>query len=682
MLRSGYLSHQGGTEEGLLSLDLSSERVRRGLWLLDGVRQGQPLGALLGYQLETAMHAAGLDTYIQPLRDRFPIVGDKLTPTSPGAESVAASNVVDGLGLDRARVDGTLGDTADWGVGLPPVGGDRSMLLRLFANLDDTVDAISDIGVAEAVYQTLRGNPDRTAGALAGVSQAQQMPEPQVVDTPRGGIDQTHRLLLLFAGAPPQPAAWATIADTPRRLAEPWLDAWVAGLLPDPGMVSTRVTYTPSGAATVTTTVRLRDLGICALDVLALCRITSDAQHSELDDRVRYQVVPPGATDVTIGYSAAAGVLSVADLLNLARVIDDLVTGARALAAADLALPETTVAASTDVGELNARAGAIAAGLGQVVTDLASAAATTATPDAARDAILAAAGYGVPGAIPPSPRGSGADQALASQAASLHDTLAGRLAAVAAITLSATDPKPALQQLSAAFGNALTVLPRFAPPDPAALRAGFGADPASIGADATAVARWQQQLTHVRPGVSRLDLALLMSELVSGATAPPVHITQLPAMSGDRWLALPPASIATPVNGRLALVARVVGDVTDTSARWSGLLVDAWPERVPSTVESAGVAFHHDEPTSRAPQAMLLAVCPDPAKGWDTETLRAVLDETFDLAKARTVDLASVGQVGQVLPALYFPFNLQEDTISMVLRTPLRETVVKLSEEG
>jgi hypothetical protein len=39
------------------------------------------------------------------------------------------------------------------------------------------------------------------------------------------------------------------------------------------------------------------------------------------------------------------------------------------------------------------------------------------------------------------------------------------------------------------------------------------------------------------------------------------------------------------------------------------------------------------------------------------------------------VDLASVGAVGQVLPALYFPFNLEEDTVSMPLfpiRTALR----------
>ena len=36
----------------LLAIDLSSERVRLATWLLDGVRQGQPLGALLGYRFE------------------------------------------------------------------------------------------------------------------------------------------------------------------------------------------------------------------------------------------------------------------------------------------------------------------------------------------------------------------------------------------------------------------------------------------------------------------------------------------------------------------------------------------------------------------------------------------------------------------------------------------------------
>ena len=47
--------------------------------------------------------------------------------------------------------------------------------------------------------------------------------------------------------------------------------------------------------------------------------------------------------------------------------------------------------------------------------------------------------------------------------------------------------------------------------------------------------------------------------------------------------------------------------------------------------------------------------------------MQAVLSEALDLALARTVDLASVGRVGQILPALYFPFNLRQETVSMML---------------
>ena len=681
VLRSGYLSHQGGAEQGLLSLDLSGDRVRNALWLLDGVRQGQPLGALLGYRLETAMHDAGLDVYIQPLRDRFPIVGDKLTPTSPGAESVAASNVLDGLALERAGTDGTLGASADWGAGLPPVGADRTALLALFAALDDMVDAIGDVGVAEAVYQTMRGNPDRAAGTLDAVSQAQRMPEPQFVNTPRGGVDQTHRVLTLFAGAPAKPAGWAAIPPTPRGLAEPWLDAWVAGLLPDPSTIEARVTYAPSaGAAGTTATVSLSELQIGPLDVLALSRIDTNAQRSELDARIIYAAVPPGMADIAISYATAPGATGFAEVINIGRAVDDLISGARPLAAADLALPEATTAPGIDLADLNARASAAGTSLGTLLASLAAASSGTGNPDDARDAIVAAAGYAVPGAIPPSRRGSGPDPALAAQASSLHDALAPRVTAIGAIVVSSSDPAPALEILSTAFGKGLTVLPRFTPPEAATLRAGFAADPATLGADNDGLARWRQQLTHVRPGVARLDLALLLGEIVAEAPQPAVRIAQLPSIANDRWLALPPEPGATPVNGRLAMVAHLVGDVSDQGAAWSGLLVDAWPERVPNTTESAGVAFHHDEPKARAPQALLLAVCPDPRTGWDEASIQAVLGETLDLAKARTVDLASVGRVGQALPALYFPFNLEQDTVSMVLSRALALNAISLVE--
>jgi hypothetical protein len=661
VLRSGYLSHQGGTDASPLAIDLSSDRVRNALYLMAGVQRGQPLGALLGYQLETAMHTAGLDAYIQPLRNAFPLVVGKLT-AGAGADA-GMSQVVDGLALDRARQAGQLEAGGDWGAGLPPPGADQNQLLTLFADLDDVVSAISDVGVAEAVYQTMRGNPARTGGTLDGVSQAQQFPDPQLVTTPRGGLDYTQRLCALVAGAPARTAAWAGIPATPRSLAEPWLDAWVSALLPDPAAISATVTYT-AGGTQATATVPLSDLSAGPLDVLAMSRITTQGGRSELDDRLIYQVAPAGATDMSVSYPAPPRPdVGFADLLNVARAVADLIAGARALAPADLVPPGTTVAPGIDVTELNGRASAALSAVNTLVGDLASAASGALAADAARTAMVSAAGYGLPGAIPPSRLGSGPDPALAAMAGVLHAAMTTRAASMAAITLAADDPAPALAMLDAAFGGSLLVLPRFAPPDPS-LATAFAADPALIGATGVALARWRQQLTHVRDGVSRFDLAMLLAGLVAGSTPPTLRIAQLPVIAADQWLALPPTPGAQPGRGRMAMVAAVSGDVTDPAAAWAGLYLDGWAERIPSGTESAGVAFNASDPAARAPSALLLAACPDPRLGWADATIAQVLRETLALAKVRSVDLGSVNQAGQVLPALYFPFNLEQDTIS------------------
>src|SRR5262249_55797684 len=55
VLRSGYLTHHNGSQPAM-AINLTSDRVRLGLHLLDGVRAGQTLGALLGYRLERSLH--------------------------------------------------------------------------------------------------------------------------------------------------------------------------------------------------------------------------------------------------------------------------------------------------------------------------------------------------------------------------------------------------------------------------------------------------------------------------------------------------------------------------------------------------------------------------------------------------------------------------------------------------
>src|SRR5690606_31145201 len=76
ILRSGALSEQDGSD--LFTVDLSSHRMRLAEWLLDGVRQGQPLGALLGYRFERGLHDHELDRYIAVFRRIAPF-GELLT---------------------------------------------------------------------------------------------------------------------------------------------------------------------------------------------------------------------------------------------------------------------------------------------------------------------------------------------------------------------------------------------------------------------------------------------------------------------------------------------------------------------------------------------------------------------------------------------------------------------------
>src|SRR5690606_14936882 len=73
LLYNGYLSHSNSNIGHPLAIDLSSFRVKLGLELLDGIRKGQPLGALLGYRFERGLHEKELNEYMLPIRMTFPL---------------------------------------------------------------------------------------------------------------------------------------------------------------------------------------------------------------------------------------------------------------------------------------------------------------------------------------------------------------------------------------------------------------------------------------------------------------------------------------------------------------------------------------------------------------------------------------------------------------------------------
>jgi hypothetical protein len=667
VLRSGYMTHRGTPDEAALMLDLSSDRVRHALWLLDGIRQGQTLAALTGYEFEQALHDGHLDVYIQAFRDRYPLIGDELTPRSP-ADITTPSLVVDGVKLRADAQAGKFVSGGDWGAGLPPPGSPaQDQVVALLAVLDDHLDALGDLSIAESVYQTIRGNFGRAGGLLDAVSRGDHPSRPDIVDTPRSGLDITHRLMLLIAGTPPVAPPWSGVSVRPRALAEPWLDAWVASRLPDPATVRCTVSAQVGGAMR-STLVSLRDLDIGPLDVLTLADAGAQPQRAELEQRILlHAALPANAQTVTISYAATglpAGSITFPDLLIVARALRDLLNGARALVPQSFSLPEANASeagGAIDLTELNARATSLVARLAADLTTLQTALTNVATaPQQVRDALLAASGYGVPGSIPLANQTTGD---LTAQASALLTELQKRQTTALATPLPASDTDSVTAVVQTILGANALLLPRFTPPDVVNLQSAFAQASAMRAVDPAAPDRWLLQLSHVRGAAQRLDAACTLTTLLGAPAAAPLEIAQLPPTPSDRWLALPLDPAHPPAQGRVAIEALTTG-APATQTPYAGLLVDEWIERIPRTTESAGVSFHYEEPNARAPQVLLLAVCPDARNTWDFDLVRAILEETIELAKIRAVDLASIAEVGQILPGLYFPFNVDGATPS------------------
>jgi hypothetical protein len=57
-------------------------------------------------------------------------------------------------------------------------------------------------------------------------------------------------------------------------------------------------------------------------------------------------------------------------------------------------------------------------------------------------------------------------------------------------------------------------------------------------------------------------------------------------------------------------------------------------------------------------------VPPTDAPVWDFDSVLAIVDESLDLAKIRAVDGDLLGQLGQLLPAIYLSVSTGNDAIS------------------
>lgn len=709
VLRSGYLSHVGDKKSDLLAIDLSSDRVRLAMRLLYGVRQGQPLAALLGYRFERGLHenhpGVELDEFIMPFRVRWPFKANKLTKTKEAAESIAANNVVDGMKLLESWKEGEVSFwDQDIIKDLDINNKQRKAIEAELQALDYAVDAVSDVIAAESVYQVVQGNHLRSGATVDAVSSGEvPPPELEVVKSARSGIGITHRILALFNGDPPPqtdwPFTWPTDTRQARSEAEPHLNAWAARLLGDPSKVRCKVEYIDPKTGKVIPNVNpkilyLSDLKLSPLDVI-YATVTSDrAQRSELEQRLAYYAiqnrpsgVPPDAV-IKLSFQRESDwtkeEITFPQFLEITRATREVITSTRAIDARDLSLPGVDSATKIKVTELGKRADKAVGDFRKAYTTLKNFvdSPSTSSLSVVRDALLRMAHFGMQGAIPLSTvDGSNADdrKTLLNQSKSIVADAKRRddnIMAVENILNSITDPPPDakkvemhLQRLHEVFGQGFVVLPQFDLPSTSKVADAFGDSKSIQDGNELAVVTWFQRAARVRSGAARLNSALVYSEALHGGNSTDFVVGQLPYQQNDRWVGLKLRKGEPLLGGRLSLVAHVPWfdprkSVIDPQKYVVGLLIDEWVEVVLNKSETTAVSFHCDAPGACAPNAILLAVPPDPHKTWDLETLETIILETFELAKLRGVDPDSLDMLGQYLPALYFADNVERDTVA------------------
>ncbi|WP_416840236.1 hypothetical protein [Haloferax sp. DFSO52] len=310
--------------------------------------------------------------------------------------------------------------------------------------------------------------------------------------------------------------------------------------------------------------------------------------------------------------------------------------------------------------------------------------------ESVRHLLLRVSYFGIYNTVPASAAGGTAtdEETLLAQLDTVSEEILSRLAMAArhhppSGGLPTVDGQ--LDRIHALLGESFVVLPPFAPTNPGELHATLTDD--GLLADRYEPDTWLQRMGRVRDLPSNFGRIRTYADSLSLACGGTdglrrsLTVGQLPYTPGADWLG---RDGVTPSGGELSLAiefANTVGEDSplsrapgESGPALAGLLIDEWVDRVPAETESVGLGLQYDDPSTRAPQSVLLAVPPtweannDETTGvvthagatqWTEILLERTLDETMDLIELRSVDLDAFDRFGHLLPMLCLPYNRQ-----------------------
>jgi hypothetical protein len=596
---------------------------------------------------------------------------------------VAPRDVVDGLKIAR-------GEFADPGFSNT----ERPTATAAIARIRDTLDAVGDLLLAEGVHQLVTGTPDRAAAAARAAAGTGMPPEYfDVITTPRSGTALTHRVLLAAeAGV----NGWLPSGSaTPRSSADPMLESWAAERLGSPAKYAAVVTFTGNDGKEIggPFEVRLEQLGLAALDAVAMSQRPDIGQLCELERRVLDFALGPAQRPTRVPVSAKAAIadrkthdsassrIFIRDLTTAAAAIGDLFAVCRVAAPHELDKSIPLGGEAYEVADLSDRLAVLVSAVEKAASQISNDIRNKRDDQVDLESLIAhmrAASWFLPSALPDvaDPAADRAREALIGQARGIlvelerRRALAGDMFAARSLASGTEAAVKQRQEIAQVLVDKLPpMMPRMRGSVADAIQAVSAKAPA-MGAATTnahresAVRAFLARARQVRKGVARLAESEAMSAAI-GIAPVRLRVTQAGVPLGDPWVAL--AGNAVP-GGVVSTVIAGTADFAGGNAV-GAMVVDDWTEVVPRDREVAALAVNTNRPGAEAPQAILIAVPPDPATAWSVDSLHDVLEETFAQAEARLVDPPALGRYGQLLPALLLACTGREAQIKVPEKT-------------
>lgn len=636
VLRSGWSAHGTSEADSPLAVNLESSRVRTARWLMDGVRQGQTPGDLLGARFERRLHDAQLDRHIQPLRKRVLQSQDiQREPAGP----------VDGIDLRNLFAEGKLRNLAPQG----------SALEGILKELDQWIDSAVDAGTAESVHQLVAGNIPRAAAMLRSLNTGDtRPPELQGLETPRRGPVIENRIAALLDS---RESSWPS---SPRSRVAPELEAWCADFLGDPARIGCLVRIEAPETAPVTKAITMADLRISALDaVFEVEGGSAAAWQARAEAYVRATQAPADAKVQAVLHDSAGSAVSWEESAQVAAALQALLGKARPLEPADVAAPGEQPEATVDVAELKGRAEALVDELTTWAKRLDQAVRTRSTTDAELlllsqpASLFGSALAGLAAAVPEASPIRKAAQELLRAGRQLVTEVSRQLRAAD----KADDPVAACRAaIAEVFGKAMPLPCRFTLDAAAPFPSAMGREKELLPHPGAAEL-WLRQTSRVRPMAQSLREARDLSTLLGVAGQDELCVAQLPTKPGEKW-----AAISRPERGTGGRVSFLLTGDAPAGASLTGLFVDGWTERIPDPDQITGVAFHHDSPSQKPPQTLLLATTPE-GQSWSLDLVCATLMQTLELAQLRCVTPAHLSDWGHHLPAIHSPHTVDAEAV-------------------